>query len=508
MSQSRLTGIAIGALLLSSTLSGNAGAQAGVPKGSGVYGEIPSPGPGDWWFDPLTAQLDTNAKHSAGETFRIFVINVNPFYFAYQVNAVATALPEASPGDFFNFVLGLTLPTQPVPSTPAVPAGSNRTGELLSAYLSGQSVTGCSKSTTAILATASQDAFRIGALDSTIRSQLSAIQDSSQTKDREYRQKYRELIFSPTQPAEKVRGAALGAFHLFNKYSDALSTSIDLTTREMASFAPLTVGFSTVTTDASRAEPGCAAAASSAALAKGYISDTVAFHTNIAAVTVKRDSAVGAAAALGIARDPMRFVYIHTVGGVNKPSTLDITISRTRVGVDKPTPDVLYSNSFNVGGTRRYSINVGVAFAGLGTPDYAVGKRFAQPPDGRSGDTVVNVVTLTDASTSRVVPVLTFATQLPSTDWMSQHYLGDVNFVLGTGVRKTTSDTDLQYLTGLGVGLLEHRLMFTAGVLGARQKRLASQLGVGDVLPSGVTAVPTQSEFHWKFGAAITYRLY
>jgi len=151
----------------------------------------------------------------------------------------------------------------------------------------------------------------------------------------------------------------------------------------------------------------------------------------------------------------------------------------------------------------RFSIGAGFVYGALRAPQYGTVQRRSAAPPGASGDTLANVVTLTDNSGYRVIPSVTLSTLI--WDW-DNRYIDGMHVTLGAGVLPKSGDVTVDYLVGIGFGVFGSRLLVTPGIYIGRKNYLLAGVRLGDEISSSTP--PTGSRYQAQFGLGLTYRLY
>jgi hypothetical protein len=76
---------------------------------------------------------------------------------------------------------------------------------------------------------------------------------------------------------------------------------------------------------------------------------------------------------------------------------------------------------------------------------------------------------------------------------------------LGITSKNDKQCTDVEYLVGPSLGLLEHRLFFTAGAYAGKKQALEGNLYPGAPVPSSLAEIPVRKDWRWSIGFAISY---
>ena len=78
---------------------------------------------------------------------------------------------------------------------------------------------------------------------------------------------------------------------------------------------------------------------------------------------------------------------------------------------------------------------------------------------------------------------------------------------LGITAKNDNQGTDVEFLLGPSVSMLDGNMFFTVGGFAGRQQRLAGNLFEGFAVPTGVDEIPIQKNYRWNIGFALNYKL-
>ena len=145
----------------------------------------------------------------------------------------------------------------------------------------------------------------------------------------------------------------------------------------------------------------------------------------------------------------------------------------------------------------------------LGQPVFALSTGFAGTPLGKtayqtlggSGSSSTSTIGLQENSASRIQPMAFLSGSVAE----SRSWCCSMHITAGFTLTDNKLSTNPEFLFGPSVGMLNERLLITAGAYGGYKASLPNPYTVGGAAPSG--AIPTLNQFHWKAGFAISWRI-
>jgi hypothetical protein len=151
-------------------------------------------------------------------------------------------------------------------------------------------------------------------------------------------------------------------------------------------------------------------------------------------------------------------------------------------------------------GRPRFALSGGLVYSPLPRRTFTSVKGFARDAQGKpTGDGSANIVGFGENSQRRLMPMVMLNTRLADFD--------DASLFFTTGVSaKYDDNVDIEYLFGPSVGLLNNRILFTAGVYGGMTQNLVADVAVGDVIPDAAgDAKLFRKSRTWKPGFSVSY---
>ena len=133
-------------------------------------------------------------------------------------------------------------------------------------------------------------------------------------------------------------------------------------------------------------------------------------------------------------------------------------------------------------------------------------RTFVRVQGVQKGDTshaLKTLIGLTEDSPTRVIPLVVLHGRLK--EWTGPDLTLDAS--VGATLNKDNQNTDLEFLPGLSLGMLDERLFLTVGVYAGWRSRLAGNLNVGDPIPEGTAEIPVEKRRSYGLGIGISYRL-
>jgi hypothetical protein len=210
--------------------------------------------------------------------------------------------------------------------------------------------------------------------------------------------------------------------------------------------------------------------------------------------------------------DPRAFFSESIVGQFEETNDVDIQLEATpRQGVTEAQPilNSPFKAKFTFGNAPFFSISGGLIFSPLRKREYIRVQGFEQ--DAQGNQVLVNgkpnlttVIGLKESSPTRIIPAVFLNGLLTQ---RKTGFIDGVHFTLGITAKNDNKGTDVEFLVGPSLSMLERRMFFTFGGYAGKQQKLAGNLFEGLALPSGVTEIPVEKNYRWSAGFAISYRI-
>jgi len=116
---------------------------------------------------------------------------------------------------------------------------------------------------------------------------------------------------------------------------------------------------------------------------------------------------------------------------------------------------------------------------------------------------LTTVVGLKEGSRSRITPLVLLNGRIHD----KVGPIDGIHLTLGITAKNDNKGTDVEYLLGPSFSFLEDNLFLTVGGYAGRQQKLGGGLYEGFAVPSTVSELPIEKNYHWDFGFALSYRI-
>lgn len=210
--------------------------------------------------------------------------------------------------------------------------------------------------------------------------------------------------------------------------------------------------------------------------------------------------------------DPHAFFSESVVGQFEETNDVDIQLEVTpKQGVTEAQPisGSPFKAKFTFGNAPFFSISGGVIFSPLRKREFIRVQGFERDAQGNQvlvdgKPNLTTVVGLKENSPTRIVPAVFLNGLLTE---RKTGFIDGVHFSLGITAKNDNKGTDMEFLVGPSLSMLERRMFFTFGGYAGKQQKLAGDLFEGLALPSGVSEIPVEKNYRWSFGFALSYRI-
>jgi hypothetical protein len=214
-------------------------------------------------------------------------------------------------------------------------------------------------------------------------------------------------------------------------------------------------------------------------------------------------------------RNPRKFRSIVEIGHYSRTTEVTLALTRTSIektdGKDPKAEDLVKTDDAVVlkfGHAPFFSISGGVAFSPLRKLEYDRIQGFERDQQGNlvlvnGKPNLTTVVGLKEGSRSRITPLVLLNGRIHD----KVGPIDGIHLTLGITAKNDNKGTDVEYLLGPSFSFLEDNLFLTVGGYAGRQQKLGGGLYEGFAVPSTVSELPIEKNYHWDFGFALSYRI-
>jgi len=208
-----------------------------------------------------------------------------------------------------------------------------------------------------------------------------------------------------------------------------------------------------------------------------------------------------------VAADGSAFVDASEIGDYDSPTNVTVTLTRT--DLLSKSEKTLLTRPINFGGGQLFTIGIGAAASSLPRTQFQRIQGFARNRDGSltldtAGQPVFgNIVGTEEVSGSRITPMLTLHGRLIDSAMATGVSVG---LTFGITAKTDNKGTNVEYLIGPSLGLIDDRMFLTIGAYGGRTQSLDGNFYVGAPLPDKLTELPIRRDLHWRVGFALTLK--
>jgi hypothetical protein len=210
--------------------------------------------------------------------------------------------------------------------------------------------------------------------------------------------------------------------------------------------------------------------------------------------------------------DPNAFFSESVVGQFEETNDVDIQLEVTpRQGVSEAQaiPTSPFKAKFTFGNAPFFSISGGLIFSPLRKREYIRVQGFERDAQGTQvlvdgKPNLTTVIGLKENSPTRIIPAIFLNGLLTE---RRTGFIDGVHLTLGITAKNDNKGTDVEFLVGPSLSMLERRMFFTFGGYAGKQQKLAGNLFEGLALPTGVSEIPVEKSYRWGAGFALSYRI-
>lgn len=199
-------------------------------------------------------------------------------------------------------------------------------------------------------------------------------------------------------------------------------------------------------------------------------------------------------------KNPDAFFAFALVGPFVQSTDVTLTLEKRPLGSDAAYTPVAQTK-IGFGNGRIFGLGFGAAWSGIESRTYTIRSVYRTPSTVGGADTVGSVIGIDAEQRGRLVPLITLDTRLYDV----------FHAVLGVSYRGTGDQialSDLEYVPGVGVSILEGKLFFGVGAVGGRQRSLLAPAQLDQPVPADKSSIPTVVRTVWKPTGIVSFRLY
>lgn len=213
-----------------------------------------------------------------------------------------------------------------------------------------------------------------------------------------------------------------------------------------------------------------------------------------------------------VSSDPRNFMEVHEFGPYRRTTEVTLGLQRTSLADENAKAQDLVKADVTVlkfGEAPFFSISGGIAFSPLRKREYIRVQGFERDLQGNivlvgGKPNLTTIVGLKENSPTRIAPLVMLNGRLPHSK------MGPIDgwhISLGITGKNDNKGTDIEYLVGPSMSMLEDNLFLTFGGYAGKQQKLGGSLFEGAAVPASVDELPIQKNYRWHFGFALTYKL-
>jgi hypothetical protein len=439
-------------------------------------------------IDARNGQVDGSKHFRRTQNTEVVIIHKNPFRYAYRVDVKEERIAEPGLAAFLPFVAPIQLPEIPKPApTPA----------------SGADIADVCSELTSLKARDEQ----LGSNREQITTNLSTAETAIKTVTDQYNIA-KKTLESPDEVCVTLFTTATdieATLRPFSKAVDLSAIEKDINQIEKDATKQLEELI-----EFKRGKPNCLSADLFARMKERaeLYSTTVPAKMREALAKLKQskqtlDTALKDIQAV-LAKGTLAFTQIISIGEYDEATTVTVNVDRK----DKVTAGAEFEDvaapKLSFGGPAWFTLAGGAAGSAIDRAQFVRVQGFAQKSDGTLETDLSTLVGEKENSSSRITPIVMLHGRiydarafLPATFQLS----------FGLSAKNDNLGTDIEYLFGPSIGLLDNKLFFTAGLYGGRTQRLQGNLKVGTKVPASLTEIPVRKDLEWKAGFAVTYKI-
>lgn len=482
-----------------------------------------APGPGVFYLDARNGNIYENGqlvtstrRFKRNERAIIVVDNKNPFLYTYRLTLQATPVLEPALDAFVPLIVGSLGEFKAKPA----PTG----GTSFTTTVNAEDVCGPAKEKVRSL---------IGDVETAVNemSAASTTIEDQRNKSRSLTDAYntaRLPLFTPNQTRASLHAASRNFIQVVDgrigppngvdrATLDAMSAELERLTREANRFKGRVEAIRA-------AHPTCLNANNEGELiseqlrraaeaADELLADAARYERALNEIRTDLQKVIDARTnVLKVLCDPHAFFSESVIGQFEETNDVDIQLEVTpRQGVTEaqPVSGSPFKAKFTFGNAPFFSISGGLIFSPLQKKEYVRVQGFQL--DAQGNQVLVNgqpnlttVIGLKESSRTRIIPAVFLNGLLTE---RRTGFIDGVHFSLGITAKNDNKGTDIEFLVGPSISMLERRMFLTFGGYAGKQQKLAGNLFEGLALPTGVSEIPVEKNYRWSFGVALSYRI-
>jgi len=495
---------------------------------SGLPAPSAAPGPGVIYIDARNGGMTENGRpvtsgrrFKKGERVRVVVDNKNPYLYTYRLTATATPVVESALSTFVPFIvgdLGDLGTAAPAPAPPGFVARSvdNRTED--------EKRRVAAACQAAEVATTRLEGLVNRAVSdkNTIRTDVNDQKGKARALTDDYN-RARIPLYAANQTRADLHRASnnlISAVHArVGSPSGVDQAALDKAGNDIADLRRRATRLKAEVVAIRAANPDCLAQIEpKLRWAEGALDEIEAqlgaFETVLGQIQQNLNQALeGRDAVLRVLCDPRAFFDEHTIGGFETTNEVTVQLSVTpRQGVTEAVAvaGAPFESKFTFGGGPFFSISGGLIFSPLRKREFVRVQGFERD---RAGNLVLDengapklatVIGLEESSPTRISPAIFLNGRLKE---FNNRIIDGLHLSLGITAKNDNEGTDVEFLLGPSLSMLERNMFFTFGGYAGRQQKLAGGLFEGFALPEGVDEIPIEKNYRWNIGFSLSYRL-
>ncbi|HEV7241081.1 MAG TPA: hypothetical protein VGQ36_17730 [Thermoanaerobaculia bacterium] len=439
-------------------------------------------------IDARTGQVDGSKHFKRTQNAEVVIINKNPFRYVYRVDVKEERIAEPGLAAFLPFVAPIQLPEIPKPA--ATPQSGADIADV------------CSK-LTELKARDEQ----LGSDRETIMTNLSTAEAAIKTATDQYNLA-KKTLESPDEVCTTLFTTATDIEATLRPFSKAVELSaiekvVDKIEKDATKQLEELTAFK-------KAKPDCLSADLFARMKERaeLYSTAVPAKMREALAKLKQskqtlDTALKDIQAV-LAKGTLAFTQIISIGEYDEATTVTVNLDRK----DKITAGAEFEDvatpKLSFGGPAWFTLAGGAAGSAIDRAQFVRVQGFAQKSDGTLETDLSTLVGEKENSSSRITPIV----MLHGRIYDARAFMPvTIQLSLGLSAKNDNLGTDIEYLVGPSIGLLDNKLFFTAGLYGGRTQKLQGNLTVGTKVPASLTEIPVRKDLEWKAGFALTYKI-
>lgn len=481
-----------------------------------------APGPGVFYFDARNGNLSENGRlvtsmrrFKRNERAVIVVDNKNPYLYTYRLTLQATPVAEPALDAFVPLIVGSLGEFKPK----AAAGGASFTTAI------GQEdiCKPAKEKVRSLIGDAETAVNEMSAASGTIQDQ--------RNKSRSLTDAYnaaRLPLFTPNQTRPNLYLASknfiLAVDGMIGSPNGVDRATLDATGAELERLTRLGNRLKSRVEAIREAHPNCLDKDNEGALiseqlrqvaeaADELLADAARYEKSLNEIRTDLNKVIeGRDKVLRVLCDPNAFFSESVVGGFEETNDVDIQLEVTpRQGVTEAQalPNSPFKAKFTFGNAPFFSISGGLIFSPLRKREYIRVQGFERDAQGTQvlvdgKPNLTTVIGLKENSPTRIIPAIFLNGLLTE---RRTGFIDGVHLTLGITAKNDNKGTDVEFLVGPSLSMLERRMFFTFGGYAGKQQKLAGNLFEGLALPTDVSEIPVEKNYRWGAGFALSYRI-